>query len=276
MPELPEVETIVRGLRPLLVGRTIRALIHADWPATLAGWPPDSFAAAVADTPIAAVERRAKYILIHLDDGQVLAVHLRMTGALVHYPAPQPPGKATRLIFALADGSQLHFADARKFGRVQLLAAAAVPGFLGALGPEPLPDDFTLDRFRAQLAGRRGALKPALLDQRLLAGLGNIYADEALYRSRLHPQRAIPTLTEDDTARLYEAVRFVLAQGIANRGTTISDYRDARGEAGSNQAALYAYGRTGDPCDRCGTPITRIVVGGRGTHFCPRCQPLDP
>ena len=272
MPELPEVETIVRGLRPLLTGQTIAGVSHSDWPATLAGYPPAAFAAAVTGEPIQGVDRRAKYILIVLGSGRVLTVHLRMTGGLVHHAGPVAPGKATRLVLDLAAGGQVHFTDARKFGRVRLLDPDALPAFFESLGPEPLPDEFTLDRFRARLHGRRGLIKPTLLDQRVLAGLGNIYADEALYRSRLHPQRSVATLDADDTARLYEAVRFVLTQGIANRGTTISDYRDAQGEQGSNQRQLHAYGQTDQPCDRCGTPIARIVVGGRGTHFCPQCQ----
>jgi formamidopyrimidine-DNA glycosylase len=274
MPELPEVETIVRGLRPVLEGRTITGVSHCDWPPTLAGADPAAFCATLAGETIAEVSRRAKYILLALSSGRMLAVHLRMTGGLVYHPRPLPPGKTTRLVFDLDDGGQLHFTDQRKFGRVRLLTPPDVPAFLDALGPEPLPDSFTVDHFRDRLRGRRGQLKPALLDQRLLAGLGNIYTDEALFRSRLHPQRAIATLTDDDTARLYEAVRAVLNQGIANRGTTIDNYRDARGEQGSNQQALLAYGQTGQPCPRCGTPIERTVVGGRGTHFCPRCQPL--
>ena len=272
MPELPEVETIVVGLRPLLQGQTISGVSHCDWPPTLAGYDPRAFCATLAGEEIVDVGRRAKYILLTLGSGRMLTVHLRMTGGLVYREAPAPPAKATRLIFDLAGGGQLHFTDARKFGRVRLLAPPEVPEFLDALGPEPLPDDFTLDRFQALLRGRRGQLKPTLLDQRFLAGLGNIYADEALFRSRLHPQRPIHTLTEEETARLYEAVRTVLQQGITNRGTTLSDYRDARGEKGNNQEQLFAYGQTGQPCARCGTPIERIVVGGWGTHFCPKCQ----
>jgi len=274
MPELPEVETIVRGLQPLLAGQTIAGMAHCDWPPTLAGYDPAAFGATLAGEPIAGVRRRAKYILVLLGSGRALAIHLRMTGGLTYQPQAQPPGKSTRLILDLAGGSQLHFTDTRKFGRVRLLAPDALGAFLESLGPEPLLDDFTLERFRERLQRRRGQLKPALLDQRVFVGLGNIYADEALYRSQIHPLRAIPTLTPDETARLYNAVREVLAQGIANRGTSISDYRDARGEPGSNQEQLLAYGQTGHPCSRCGAPIERTVVGGRGTHFCPRCQPL--
>ncbi|HUS17792.1 MAG TPA: bifunctional DNA-formamidopyrimidine glycosylase/DNA-(apurinic or apyrimidinic site) lyase [Chloroflexia bacterium] len=274
MPELPEVETIVVGLRPLLAGRHIVTVSHCDWPPTLAGYAPDAFCADLTGDSIRDVDRRAKYILLVLESDRVLAIHLRMTGGLVYHPAPVPPDKATRLIFDLEDGGQLHFTDARKFGRVRLLAPPEVGDFLGLLGPEPLPDAFTVDRFRERFRNRRGQLKPALLDQRVLAGLGNIYADEALFHSQLHPQRPIPTLGEEDTERLYRAIRAVLSQGIANRGTSISDYRDAQGEKGSNQQALHAYGQTGQPCSRCGTPIERTVVGGRGTHFCPRCQVL--
>src|SRR5215218_4088770 len=200
MPELPEVETIVRGLQPVLTGRTIRGVSHCDWPPTLAGYDPDAFCATLAGETIDEVSRRAKYILLGLGSGRVLAVHLRMTGGLVYHARPQAPGKTTRLVFDLDDGGQLHFTDLRKFGRVQLLAPPEVPEFLAALGPEPLPGTFTLAHFRARLGRRRGQLKPALLDQRLLAGLGNIYADEALFRSRIHPQRAIATLTDDETA----------------------------------------------------------------------------
>jgi formamidopyrimidine-DNA glycosylase len=274
MPELPEVETIVRDLRPKLVGRTITGVSHADWPNTVAPLDPAVFRATVVGETILEVTRRAKYILLQLSSDRVLAVHLRMTGALTYVPTPQPAGKTTRLIFKLDNGAELHFTDARKFGKVRLLSPDEVPAFLDSLGPEPLPDDFTLDRFRGLLAGRRAQLKPLLLNQRVLAGLGNIYADEALFLARIHPQRLASSLTEEETARLYHAIRQVLTQGIANRGTTISDYRDASGEKGNNQEALNAYGQRDQPCPRCGTPIVRLVVGGRGTHICPQCQEL--
>ena len=276
MPELPEVETIVRDLRPLLVGRTIVAVTHADWPNTIAPLAPDAFAAAVSGEQITDVTRRAKYILLHLASGRVLSVHLRMTGALTFRATPQPPGRATRLIFTLTGPAELHFTDARKFGKVRLLEPGERIAFETALGPEPLPDDFTVARFAALLAGRRAQLKPLLLNQAVLAGLGNIYADEALWQARLHPLRLAAGLTPDEIARLYTAIRAVLQQGLANRGTSVDTYRDARGEKGRNQEALAAYGRRDQPCPRCGTPIVRLVVGGRGTHICPRCQVLAP
>jgi formamidopyrimidine-DNA glycosylase len=274
MPELPEVETIVAGLRPLLTGETITTVSYCDWPATLGGDEPAAFCAALAGAQVTGVTRRAKYILVGLTGDRLLAVHLRMTGGLVFHTAPAPPAKSTRLIFDLASGAQLHFTDTRKFGRVRLLDADAGTAFLSSLGPEPLPDTFTVDHFRARLHGRRGRLKPTLLDQRVLVGLGNIYVDEALYRSRLHPQTAVHTLDAAATARLYAAIRAVLGQAIANRGTSFSDYRDALGEKGGNQLRLQVYGRKDEPCLECGAPIERIVVGGRGTHYCPRCQPL--
>jgi formamidopyrimidine-DNA glycosylase len=274
MPELPEVETIVRDLRPKLVGRTITGVRHCDWPKTVAPLDPAYFCAALGGETVLDVTRRAKYILLHLSSGRVLAIHLRMTGALTYDPVPHPAGKATRLIFTLDDDGELHFTDARKFGKVRLLTPDEVPAFLDSLGPEPLPDDFTLARFRALLAGRRAQLKPLLLNQRVLAGLGNIYADEALFLARIHPLRVAASLTEDESERLYHAVRQVLTQGIANRGTTISDYRDGSGDKGRNQEALNAYGQRDQPCPRCGTPIVRLVVGGRGTHICPHCQQL--
>ena len=274
MPELPEVETIVRDLRPKLVGRTIVGVSHCDWPNTIAPLDAATFCATLRGETILDVTRRAKYILLQLSSDRVLAVHLRMTGALTTVPTPRPAGKATRLIFQLDNGAELHFTDARKFGKVRLLTPDELPAFLARLGPEPLPDDFTLDRFRALLAGRRAQLKPLLLNQRVLAGLGNIYADEALFLARIHPLRTAASLTADESERLYDAIRHVLTQGIANRGTTISDYRDGSGDKGRNQEALNAYGQRDQPCPRCGTPIIRLVVGGRGTHICPTCQAL--
>ncbi len=264
----------MRDLRPKLVGRTITGVSYCDWPKTIAPLETAYFCATVGGETILEVTRRAKYILMQLSSERVLAVHLRMTGALTYHPAPQPAGKATRLIFKLDNGAELHFTDARKFGKVRLLSPDELPAFLDSMGPEPLPDDFTPDRFRGLLAGRRAQLKPLLLNQRVLAGLGNIYADESLFLARLHPLRLAASLTADETERLYHAIRHVLTQGIANRGTTISDYRDASGDKGHNQEALNAYGQRDQPCPRCGTPIVRLVVGGRGTHICPTCQAL--
>ncbi len=301
MPELPEVETIVRDLRPLLVGRRIRSAC-VTWPRTIAPTPATEsldesdraqrVCLDVAGRRIADVTRRGKHVVLHLDDGGRLIIHLRMTGHLL-WEETTPTGRViretgadyvyartneedyTRAVFEL-DGGRLRFTDTRKFGRIWLTEGREAEAVLGDLGPEPLADDFTRAAFAARLRGRRTRIKPLLLDQRFLAGLGNIYADEALHRAGIHPLRPAHSLTDDEVARLHAAIRDVLTAGIANRGTSLgdtSDYLDAQGQPGGHQRYLLAYGRAGEPCITCGTPIERIVVSGRSTHFCPRCQP---
>jgi formamidopyrimidine-DNA glycosylase len=275
MPELPEVETIVRDLRPDLQGRVILAA-EVDWPRTVATSSIEAFQQRIAGQRIEAAGRRGKYITLQLSPGDWLLIHLKMTGHLqVMAPGERDASadKHVRAIFYLDDGRQLWFRNPRKFGRLHLTRD---PGtLLGHLGPEPLADDFTLGAFAARIRPRRGRLKPLLVNQRFIAGLGNIYADEALFAAGLHPQRTADTLSDDEIAALYRAVRRVLQQGVDNRGTTLDDrgYRDAQGEAGSNQIYVQVYGRTDKPCVRCGTPVQRIVLGGRSAHFCPRCQP---
>lgn len=278
MPELPEVETVVTGLRPHLSGRRIVQVSHLDWPPTVSPLEPEAFRHALEDAEIADVSRRAKYIIIHLRDGGAIIGHLRMTGQLTYHEQPQPPGRFSRVIIELDNGAQLRFDDQRKFGRLRYVAAdEPLAEAMPSLGPEPLAEEFTLADFAALLArkGVRGnpRIKQALLDQSFLSGLGNIYADEALHLARVHPMRQIRTLSGEEIGRLYDAFRTVLRQSIANKGTTFSDYRDAFGARGANQESLRVYHRTGEPCPACGTPIERIVVGGRGTHFCPTCQP---
>lgn len=272
MPELPEVETIVRSLRPELAGRTILAAA-VDWPRTVAASTVEAFQQRVAGQRVEAVGRRGKYIVLQLSGSDRLLIHLKMTGHLQVMPADAPPGKHVRAVFYLDDGRQLWFHDPRKFGRLHLTDAP--DAVVGDLGPEPLADDFTLAAFTERLRRRHGRLKPLLLNQQFLAGLGNIYADEALFAARLHPERRADALSDDEIAALYHAVRRVLRQGIENQGTTLDDggYRDARGEAGRNQEHLYVYGRTGQPCDECGAAIQRVVLNSRSAHFCPHCQP---
>jgi formamidopyrimidine-DNA glycosylase len=274
MPELPEVETIVRGLQPDLQGRIILAA-EVYWHRTVATSTVYTFKQRIAGQRVAAVGRRGKYITLQLSSGDWLLIHLKMTGHLQVMPADTPPDKHVRALFFLDDDLQLVFRDPRKFGRLYLTSEPET--IVGDLGPEPLADDFTLEAFAALLRRRRGRLKPLLLNQRFIAGLGNIYADEALFAAGLHPQRTAGTPDDDEIAALYHAIRLVLRQGIENRGTTLSDrsYRDAAGEEGSNQAQLRVYGRTGQPCVRCGTPVRRIVLSGRSAHFCPRCQPAS-
>lgn len=270
MPELPEVETVARGLREPLVGRTITAA-WVDWPRSVACPPVGDLAPSIAGRRIVAVGRRGKYVVIGLDLGCLL-IHLKMSGRLHVVPAAEPLDKHVHVLFDLDDGRQLRFRDVRKFGRVYLVDDPEQ--ITAGLGPEPLDDAFTLAEFRRLLARRRGRLKSLLLNQQFLAGLGNIYADEALFVARLHPLRPADSLTPAEQARLYEGIRAVLGRAVASRGTTLSDggYTDALGRAGGYQDRIAVYGRTGEPCLRCQAPIERIVLGGRSTHFCPHCQ----
>ncbi len=272
MPELPEVETIVRGLRPHLQGRTITALRY-DWPRTLHTPAPPLFAARIAGQGVREIGRRGKYVVLTLT-ADTLLIHLRMTGRLYVVPAEAraEADRWLRVAFALDDGRELRFSDVRKFGRCYLLADPSE--VLGALGPEPLDSRFTVAAFAERLAGRRGRLKPTLLDQHVIAGVGNIYADEALFAARLHPLRHVDTLSAEEIARLHEALRHVLREGIVREGASVDWYRKADGTRGSAQETLAVYGRAGLPCPRCGHPVERIVVAQRGTHLCPRCQPL--
>lgn len=270
MPELPEVETVVRGLRGPLAGRTIVSVDY-DYPGGLVHPDGPIFTARIAHQPIRSVNRRGKYIVIKLDP-DTLIIHLKMTGRLYVVPddATDHADRWVHFTFQLDNAHQLRFSDSRKFGRVYLVDDPAE--VLGRLGPEPLVDDFTLDAFRACFARRSGLLKPLLLNQAVVAGIGNIYADEALYLARLHPLRRADTLTEDEVAALYAAIRHVLADGIAREGASINWYRKPDGTKGSAQLGLQVYGHAGEPCPRCGTPILKTVVGQRGTHLCPACQ----
>ena len=274
MPELPEVETVRRSLLDLVVGRTIVGLRSGAFAGVMGDEGVETTSARVIGRRIAGVRRRAKYLLLDLDDGTALMVHLRMTGRLAVVPRTEPTLRFEHLAIELDDGRDLRFADQRKFGRVVHLLPSDIARLEGRLGPEPLAPGFTAAGLGAALARRPGKLKSVLLDQKLIAGLGNIYVDEALFRARLHPERAANGLTEQEVRRLHRAIRAVLREGLTHRGTTFASFQDATGEAGANQRNLRVYGRGGtEPCVRCGRPLQRIVVGGRGTHFCARCQP---
>ena len=272
MPELPEVETVVRELRAAdLGGRTI-ARARVFWPRTIAAPAAERFARDIRGRIIRALARRAKYVVVALSGGFTLLVHLRMSGHLDVRPPKTRPRRHDRVILTFDDGRQLHFEDTRKFGRVWLVRDPAA--VLGCLGPEPL--DLAPADFRQALAARARRLKPLLLDQAFLAGIGNIYADEALWLARLHPERRAASLTAAQAAALLRAIRAVLRKGIRNQGTTLSGggthFVLPRGERGRNQERLNAYGQAGSPCPRCGTPIKRLLVGQRATHICPTCQ----
>ena len=271
MPELPEVETVARDLRQHLVGLTITGAT-VNWQRTIARPDAGEFEQQVVGRRVRSVGRRAKYVVIELDRGYLL-VHLMMSGRLYLVPAGELPHDHLRVVLRLDSGQEMQFHDTRKFGRIYLVDDLLE--VTAGLGPEPLDDDFTVGDFRRQLVRRKGRLKSLLLNQRFLAGLGNIYADEALFAAQLHPLRRADSLTGAEQARLYEAIRAVLGDAVQGRGTTLSDggYTDASGQAGTYQARLMVYGRRGDSCLRCQTPIERIVVGGRSTHYCPTCQP---
>jgi len=264
MPELPEVETFVRSLRPELTGRTILSA-NLLWKRTLAAPSPQEFAEQIAGRQIGGLSRRAKYLDLELT-GLHLFIHLRMSGDLWMRPLPYQPETHDRLILELSDGRVLVFNDTRKFGKVWLTAHPE--DVIGGLGPEPFDPAFTPAELHARLSQHRRQVKPLLLDQSFLAGLGNIYTDEALHLSHLHPQRISDTIDLAEAERLYYAIQTVLQAGIEHNGASIDwVYR-----GGNFQNYFRVYDRTGEPCPACGTPIERIVVGQRGTHFCPHCQ----
>jgi len=279
MPELPEVETVARRLQERLPGARI-AGAEVFWARTISyPQPPERFVREVTGGEVARVGRRAKSVVVHLADGRVLTVALRMTGALIVAGPGAAADPHARVVFSLADGRELRFRDPRKFGRVGLYPGRGrrrVAEPFARHGPEPLAPSFSAARLAARLRRRSARLKTLLLDQSFIAGVGNIYADEALWRARLHPLRRADTLTEDEIRRLHRAVRAALREGLAGGGASYRDYVDPDGEPGLAAERMRVYRRTGEPCFRCGRRIERIVVGARATHFCPRCQPAPP
>ncbi|MCX7854571.1 MAG: bifunctional DNA-formamidopyrimidine glycosylase/DNA-(apurinic or apyrimidinic site) lyase [Anaerolineae bacterium] len=271
MPELPEVETLARELREALIGRTIVGA-EVCWPRTVAAPDPETFARRLTGRRIREIRRRGKWLLLGLDGEEWLLIHLRMSGRLAVEDADAPEDVHTRVVFRLDDGRRLRFSDPRKFGRMVLTACPE--DWLGDLGPEPLDPGLTPERLAGMLWGRRVRLKPLLTDQRFLAGLGNIYADEVLWRAGLSPLRCADTLTSEEVARLHRAIREVLEGAIARRGTTLADQRYVLpdGRPGEFAAHLVVYGREGTPCPCCSAPIVRARIGGRSAHFCPQCQ----
>lgn len=274
MPELPEVETVARSLAPQVVGRSIVGVEKLDWERMVETPAPADFVALIAGRRIEAVGRRAKWLIISLDAGWSLAIHLRMSGNLLVMDADAVAGNHTHLVMALDDGRRIFFDDQRKFGRVRLLDAAGLAALDAAHGPEPLGETFTAAELARILAGRRTPLKPLLLDQRLIAGVGNIYASEALWIARLHPLLPAAAVGEAEAAALHAALRETLAQAIANQGSSLRNYRDSYGARGRNQDHFFVYDRAGQPCERCGNAIERIVVAQRSTFYCPGCQRL--
>jgi formamidopyrimidine-DNA glycosylase len=275
VPELPEVETIVRDLRPLLVGRRIQTLTRLTDQSLRTPWDP-RWEPLIAGQGIQAVQRRGKWIILRLEGENALVVHLGMTGQL-RVPAPgEAVAVHTHLTFTLDDGSQLLYRDVRRFGSVCFYATERERelGFQDAdLGPEPW--DLVPSSWRASLAGTTRCLKAILLDQSIVAGVGNIYADEALFQAKLHPARRGCDLAPKETDRLRRAIVTVLERAIERRGSTIRDYVGGSGSRGGYQKEFRVYGQTGEPCPVCRGPIQRIRLAGRSTHYCPRCQPVQ-
>jgi formamidopyrimidine-DNA glycosylase len=276
MPELPEVETVARDLRRHLLpeGGGIGPVVtgaRVAWPGTLRDGDPPAFEHGVSGRRIEGVGRRGKQLIVDLDGGAFLTIHLKMTGQVFVVPGSVPRDPYERLALTLDDGRELRFRDIRKFGRVGLYGADDDP--FDGIGPEPLDPRFTLREFRQRIRRRKARLKPLLVDQAFIAGVGNIYADEALWRSRLHPLRSAATLRPHDERALYRNVIEILAEAVEHRGSSIDDYTAPDGD-GEMQERLDVYQRTGQPCRRCGRPIRRIVIGIRATHFCSFCQRL--
>jgi formamidopyrimidine-DNA glycosylase len=273
MPELPEVETVRAGIAPVLEGAQI---IHAaiDDPRLVRPFAPEIVAAELVGERVERVERRGKYLIVRFESGRVLLIHLRMTGSLRHGRSGSlADDPHRRAVLRLDNGEDVAYRDVRRFGTWELLERDELGGYLAArLGPEPL-GAISAAKLGKRLIGRRAPLKAALLDQRTLAGLGNIYVDEALWYARLNPLRPAGDLGAGELQRLHRGIRKALRLGIERQGASLRDYAQPDGESGGMQDEFRVYGRDGEPCRRCGTPIAKTRVGGRGTHFCPRCQP---
>ena len=274
MPELPEVESVRRRLVPVLEGRTLGPVEIVD-PRLTRPFAPDEIARALEGERVATLDRRGKYLIVRFESGRTLLIHLRMTGSLRHLNGGDeaPPDPYRRAVVTLDDGSDVAYRDVRRFGTWLLLEPGEVEAYIDArVGPEPLEAGFGARELARRLAGRRAPVKAAILDQRTLAGVGNIYADEALWRARIHPLREARSLDRAEVTRLRRGIRDALARGIERQGSTLRDYRLPDGGSGAMQNEFKVYGRAGEPCDRCGTPIERIRVAGRGTWYCPSCQ----
>lgn len=274
MPELPEVESVRRQLEPALVGRRLDRVEIFD-SRLVRPFEPAEVAAELERERVAAVDRRGKYLIVRFESGRVLLIHLRMTGSLFCAPCGSlPDDPHRRAVVTLDNGSDVAYRDVRRFGTWLVLESEELEPYLATrLGDEPLDALFTAANLGERLAGRRTSLKAALLDQRTLAGMGNIYVDEALWRARLNPLRRADSLDGGELRRLHRGVRAALEHGLARQGSTLRDYRLPDGSGGTMQDEFHAYGREGEPCDRCGTPIAKTRVAGRGTWYCPICQP---
>lgn len=277
MPELPEVETVLQSLLPILQGKTVNS-VKINHPQVI-GWPesPLIFARELTGLTFRNGHRRGKFLIFQMSDERRLIFHLRMTGQLFYQEENFSPAPHTHLILVLSGGGAVNFKDTRRFGRAYLLRPGEEKkaGNLERLGPEPLDPDFSRNDFKDVLKKRSGRIKSLLLNQCFLAGLGNIYVDEILFRSSVHPETPASRLKEEEMDRLYCNMRTILREAISGRGTTFRDYRDGTGQTGDFQGLLQVYGREGQNCPHCAEEIRRKKVAGRSSFFCPRCQKDD-
>jgi formamidopyrimidine-DNA glycosylase len=276
MPELPEVETVRRDLEARIVGRRITSCeISPDAPRLVQIVPAAEFCRELTGRVVRGLRRRGKYLIVDLDDGRAWVVHRRMSGNILYRRPADPPDDYVRAVFGLDDGHELRWTDLRKFGTMWLVEDATM--VMEALGPEPLEAEFTPDVLRARAGKRSAPIKSVLLDQTVLAGMGNLYTDEALHYAKVHPLRPANKLKPDDWPRLHAGIVRALRMGIDGRGsslgTTLRDHINVDGAPGQNQETVQAYGREGAPCFTCGTPMRRLRIGGRSSVFCPKCQP---
>jgi formamidopyrimidine-DNA glycosylase len=274
MPELPEVETVRRSMADRVIGACIESVTLRDFPGVVGEMPPEQFSALVVGETFARIDRRGKHLWLAFDGGNGLFIHLMMTGQLLLVRPGTERVRFEHLRLELSSDWELAYADQRKFGRVLRYTDEEWEAKEGQIGPEPLESSFTTDFLLRSTRNRTTSIKAFILDQRRIAGVGNIYADEALYRARIYPGRLAGSLDEGEIVRLHTAIQAVLGEGIERRGTTLSDYMDADGAKGTNAANLRVYGKGGNAiCEICGTPLERMVIAGRGTNFCPTCQP---
>ena len=271
MPELPEVETVKNELLPYVIGRHVTG-VTLLWEGIVKEPPVEEFCARIVGQEITSIDRRGKYLIISLSDDDLLIVHLRMTGSLLVSRDSSEPPPHTRAIIHLDKGTDIFFRDPRKFGLMRLVRDRR--GIDGELGPEPLEADFTAEVLAQLLTRRKAPIKALLTDQALIAGIGNMYADEALYAAKIHPMRSGESLTQEEVERLYGAIRQVLWSAIGNKGASVANYFRPDGTLGTAHFEFkVAHGLGGKTCPVCGMPIERIVVRNRGTYFCPKCQP---
>lgn len=275
MPELPEVETVRRSLEDRVVGRRIDR-VEVLAPKFIRHPDVETFLQTVVGKTVTSFGRCGKYLILPLSDGHRMIIHLKMAGRLLYCGSGEPLVKHTHVIFILDNGDHLRYIDLRHFGGIHLVSpeGKGSPTGLLSLGQEPLSSDFTVQYLSQALAKRKTRIKALLLDQAVIAGLGNIYADECLFQAGIHPERQAYSLSAEEVARLHQAIVEIIARAIENRGTTFSTYVDGDGRRGNYAEMLQVYQRDGEPCPRCGRPLHRVKVGGRSSHFCPQCQPI--